>query len=73
MILMYHHVAPLEVVPLVCAPNEGWHLLHTPAGVEHRLIAFRKRNYRFVSLAEIVDEIRKRGVGDNFGLASPSA
>jgi len=64
MILMYHHVAPIEAVPAVKEPNEGWELTISPQGFDRQLTELRCRGYRFVSLAEIVNDIRKRGVED---------
>jgi len=62
---MYHHVAPLQAVPPEPGQNEGWKVRISPQGFERHLVALRQRNYRFVSLAEIVDVIRKRGVEDS--------
>jgi|ERR1035437_444274 peptidoglycan/xylan/chitin deacetylase (PgdA/CDA1 family) len=69
MILMYHHIAPPQAVPSVREPSEGWKFTHSPHGFERQLVALRQRGYRFVSLAEIVADIRKRGVEDNRSVA----
>src|ERR1035441_3961404 len=69
MILMYHHIAPPQAVPLVREQIEGWEFTHSPQEFERQLIALRQRGYRFISLAEIVDDIRKRGVEDNRSVA----
>ena len=65
MIQMYHHIAPLQAVPLVNEPNEGWEVRISPQGFERHLVALQRKGYRFASLAETVDDIRKRGVDDS--------
>ena len=62
MILMYHHIAPPEAVPTEWEPNEGWRFTHSPEGFERHLIELERRGYRFISLAQLVDDIRKRRV-----------
>jgi peptidoglycan/xylan/chitin deacetylase (PgdA/CDA1 family) len=62
MILMYHHVAPVQAVPRVQAPNEGWEVRISPQGFERQLIALQGKGYCFVSLGEMVDDIRTKGV-----------
>lgn len=69
MIQMYHHIAPIAAVPPVKGSNEGWEVRISPQGFERQLIALRQRNYRFVSLAEIVDDIRNRGMEDSKSVA----
>jgi peptidoglycan/xylan/chitin deacetylase (PgdA/CDA1 family) len=64
MILMYHHVAPLEAVPVAADESEGWEFTLSPQGFERQLTALRQRGYRFVSLNSMADDIRKRGVED---------
>ncbi len=64
MILMYHHVAPPEAVPLYQAPNEGWGFRHSPEGFERQLVEVRRRGYRYVPLVEMVEGIRKEGAED---------
>jgi peptidoglycan/xylan/chitin deacetylase (PgdA/CDA1 family) len=66
---MYHHIAPREPIPPVKGTNEGWELSISPQGLEGQLIALGQRGYHFVSLAEMVDDIRKRGVEDNESVA----
>ena len=66
---MYHHVAPPEAMSPHRAPHEGWEFTHSPQGFERQLIALQQRGYRFVALAETVDDIRKRGVEDNKSVA----
>ena len=61
MILLYHHVAPVEAVPAVWDHGEGWEWRHSPEGFERQLVELRRRGYQFVPLCEIVDEIRERG------------
>ena len=85
MILMYHHVTPVSDVPLHPDPNEGWNYCISPKGFERQLVALMQRGYRFISLAELVDDIRNHGAedpksltltfddgwSDNFGFALP--
>ena len=61
MILLYHHVAPAEAVPPVWEYREGWEYRHSPEGFERQLVELKRRGYRFVSLAELVGEIQRRG------------
>ncbi|MBI3852527.1 MAG: polysaccharide deacetylase family protein [Verrucomicrobia bacterium] len=61
---MYHHVAPVEAVPPGWEANEGWRFMHTPEGFSRQLLELRRRGYRFISLAELVDDIHKRGAED---------
>ena len=65
MILMYHHVAPAEFVPETPAENEGWEFTVSPQGFERHLLELQRRGYRFVTMADIVDDIQKRGVEDS--------
>ncbi len=62
MILMYHHVAPPEAVPPRQDANEGWEFRHSPEGFERQLTELRRRGYRFVGLADIVEAIHRDGV-----------
>lgn len=48
MILVYHHVCPLENIPARQFPQEGWRYTITPDGLERQLIALRERGFRFV-------------------------
>jgi len=66
---MYHHVAPPHAVPLSKGPNEGWEFTISPQGFEEQLATLRRRNYRFTSLAEKVDAIKKRGIEDSKSVA----
>ena len=61
MILLYHHVAPARAVPAAWERSEGWNWRHSPEGFEGQLAELKRRNYDFVSLAELVDEIQRRG------------
>jgi peptidoglycan/xylan/chitin deacetylase (PgdA/CDA1 family) len=61
MILLYHHVAPPEAVPAAPAENEGWEFTVSPQGFERHLVELRRRGYRFITLADIVEGIRKHG------------
>lgn len=61
MILLYHHIAPPEMVPKVQSPLEGWSLTHSPQGFECQLVELKRRGYRFTSLAELVGYIQKQG------------
>ena len=69
MILMYHHVAPVECVHLAPEPHEGWEFTHSPEGFERQIVELQRKGYRFVCLAEIVNDIRKRGVEDSKSVA----
>ena len=69
MILLYHHVAPPEVVPSTWEPNEGWNWRHSPEGFERQLVEVARRGYRFRSLSVIVNEIRQRGSEDPMSAA----
>ena len=60
-ILLYHHIAPVEEIPQAAEASEGWHFTHSPAGFEHQLIELQRRGYQFVSLAQLVGEIRRCG------------
>ncbi len=64
MILIYHHISPRDAVPPDWEPNEGWRFVHTPVGFERQLLELQQRGYRFVTLAELVDDIHKRGAED---------
>jgi peptidoglycan/xylan/chitin deacetylase (PgdA/CDA1 family) len=61
MILMYHHIAPLAEVPKEYDPLEGWEWTHSPEGFERQIVELRRRGYSFIQLADLVDDIRKRG------------
>lgn len=61
MILLYHHVAPARAVPAAWERSEGWNWRHSPEGFEGQLAELKRRDYDFVSLAELVDEIQRRG------------
>ena len=58
---MYHHIAPVSVVPSTWVPSEGWNFRHSPEGFERQLLELRQRGYEFVSLAGLVDNIRSQG------------
>jgi peptidoglycan/xylan/chitin deacetylase (PgdA/CDA1 family) len=62
MILMYHHIAPPEVVPKDRAPLEGWNFIHSPKGFERQLVELRRRGYRFVSLGSLVDDLKRNAI-----------
>jgi peptidoglycan/xylan/chitin deacetylase (PgdA/CDA1 family) len=61
MILLYHHVVPRYVWAGGGPPDEGWDLCHSPEGLECHLLQFLRRGYRFVSLSEMVEVIRRAG------------
>jgi len=60
-ILMYHHIAPPEVVPRDMGPLEGWNFTHSPISFETQLVELHQRGYHFVSLDEFVSAIQKHG------------
>jgi peptidoglycan/xylan/chitin deacetylase (PgdA/CDA1 family) len=55
LILLYHHVAPLDSIP--AGGSDGWRFTHSPAAFERQLLELRRRHYRFISLAELVNEL----------------
>jgi peptidoglycan/xylan/chitin deacetylase (PgdA/CDA1 family) len=59
MILMYHHVCPLERIPRDTIPLEGWEFNHTPKQFEYQLGRVLELGYTFVSLADYVDQLVK--------------
>ena len=61
MILMYHHVAPLEAVPGDAAPIEGWSLRFSPKEFEEQLCQFIERGFKFIPLPDLVKEIKRSG------------
>lgn len=63
MILLYHHIAPIEDIPLTRdqVPDEGWGFTHSPEVFEHHLRELRRRGYRFSSFGQLVEEIRRTG------------
>ncbi len=69
MILMYHHVAPLETVPRDRSPDEGWNWRLSPEAFERQLVELRRRGYHLMPLPEIVEEIRERGIEDPMSAA----
>jgi len=59
MILMYHHVIPVEKMPPGKAfANDGYSFAITPAVLERQLFSLRERGFRFVSLDSMVSSIR---------------
>jgi spore maturation protein CgeB/peptidoglycan/xylan/chitin deacetylase (PgdA/CDA1 family) len=63
MILLYHHIAPVEGIPQAAdrVREEGWNFIHSPEALEFQLQKLRRRAYRFVSLGRLVDEIETTG------------
>jgi peptidoglycan/xylan/chitin deacetylase (PgdA/CDA1 family) len=63
MILLYHHMAPLDCIPRDEAgdTDEGWRFNHSPEAFEFQLMELQRRGYRFVSLNQLIDEIRATG------------
>ena len=63
MIILYHHVAPAARRPH--DPEElrkaGWGFTHSPEAFEAQLLELRRRRYRFISLGQLLDEIRSNG------------
>ncbi|HQI50235.1 MAG TPA: polysaccharide deacetylase family protein [bacterium] len=62
MILLYHHVAPADRIPAAAdrVRDEGWQFTHSPAAFEWQLKELRRRHYEFISLGQLLDEIRAR-------------
>lgn len=62
MILLYHHVIPADRIPPVDRqrPGEGWEFIHSPEGFERQLRALAAKDYRFLSLGDLVTEIDLR-------------
>jgi peptidoglycan/xylan/chitin deacetylase (PgdA/CDA1 family) len=63
MILLYHHVSPPDCIPRDRAgdADEGWHFNHSPEAFEFQLTELQQRGYRFISLSQLIDEIRATG------------
>jgi peptidoglycan/xylan/chitin deacetylase (PgdA/CDA1 family) len=63
LILLYHHIAPAEIVPKSAGRvrDEGWKFAHTPEAFEFQMKELQRRGYSFVSLGQLVDEIRASG------------
>jgi len=61
-ILLYHHVAPADRIPAAAdrVRDEGWQFTHSPAAFEWQLKELRRRHYEFISLGQLLDEIRAR-------------
>jgi peptidoglycan/xylan/chitin deacetylase (PgdA/CDA1 family) len=63
MILLYHHIAPVESIPKTAdrVRDDGWRFTHSPEAFEFQMQELRRRGYRFVSLGQLVDEIHATG------------
>jgi peptidoglycan/xylan/chitin deacetylase (PgdA/CDA1 family) len=63
MILMYHHVCPVETVPAEAERSAlaGWEYRVEPADFEKQLLWLQRKRYHFVSLAEYVRTLRDQG------------
>jgi peptidoglycan/xylan/chitin deacetylase (PgdA/CDA1 family) len=63
MILLYHHVAPIESAPKQAdrVRDNGWSFTHSPEAFEFQMRELRRRGYRCVSLGQLVDEIQATG------------
>jgi len=61
MILLYHHVAPLDAVPDDPDPLLGWNFRLSPEEFEFQLRRVRELGYRFTSLGDHVRELRATG------------
>jgi peptidoglycan/xylan/chitin deacetylase (PgdA/CDA1 family) len=63
LILLYHHIAPEEDIPRVAVrlKDEGWKFNYSPSVLDFQLRELLRRGYRFVSLGQLVDEIRATG------------
>lgn len=63
LILLYHHIAPVENIPQSAdrVRDEGWAFTHSPEAFEFQLRELRRRAYRFVSLGQLVDGIQATG------------
>lgn len=61
MILMYHHIAPPEVIPENCNLLDGWNFTHSPKAFERQLVELRQQGYHFVSLSGLVSDIQNHG------------
>ena len=58
MILLYHHVAPLDTSP--ADGLDGRRFTHLgPEAFEHHLVELQKRGYHFISLAELAAKLRR--------------
>ncbi len=54
MILMYHHVCPVDKVPTEVVPLEGWRYCISPTDFRRQLQRLRKYGWTFVSLETYV-------------------
>jgi peptidoglycan/xylan/chitin deacetylase (PgdA/CDA1 family) len=63
MIVLYHHIAPVESIPQAAdqVQKEGWVFTHSPEAFEFQMKELRRHEYRFVSLGQLVDEIEATG------------
>jgi peptidoglycan/xylan/chitin deacetylase (PgdA/CDA1 family) len=57
LILLYHHVAPLDSIS--ADGSGGWRFTHSPAAFERQLVELQRRRYHFISLAELVSELSR--------------
>lgn len=65
LILLYHHVAPVEKIPRGSRNTDhGWHFTHSPEAFESQLLELRRRGFDFISLPELVQQIRATGTED---------
>ncbi len=79
MILVYHHVCPLEKIPARRFPQEGWNYTITPAALERQLNRLRERGFRFVDFDRYLSFTEQRqllvtfddGWRDTFDYALP--
>ena len=65
MILMYHHVSPLDEIPSDPQQfvREGW-MFHTlPESLYAQIVYLRKRGYTFLAFSEYVEQV-SRMVGE---------
>lgn len=58
MILMYHHVCPVDRVPAERADLEGWQFNITPVAFRTQLEYLQKRGFQFTSLTHYVNALQ---------------
>lgn len=85
MILMYHHVCPLDRIPVRQIDQEGWRYTLSPGLLNRQLDYLKARRYRFISFSEYVERLPQIAKGrellttvtfddgwlDNFSYALP--
>jgi len=61
MILVYHHTAPEDAVPVGPIVTDGWKFRISPQGFLFHIAELKRRGYQFISLANLVETIFHNG------------